>query len=226
MLVLRSLAGVAFQVALFAAGLFLPAGTWQWPRATQFLVAYAIVVSAAVLVLARVAPAGLEARFETPDRSQPVADRVASALLLVSMVAWWIFIPIDVFRLRLLPPPSLLVSGVGAAVSLAGLAIILLTHYQNAFLAPVVKDQSERGQVLVDTGLYGCIRHPMYSGTLLWFAGLALWLESSASAVATLALLPSLWARIRVEERTLQKALNGYTEYMDQVPARLVPYVW
>ena len=48
MLVLRSLVGVAAQLALFAAGLFLPAGTWDWPRATQFLVVYAIVVSAAV----------------------------------------------------------------------------------------------------------------------------------------------------------------------------------
>lgn len=227
MLVLRSLIGVVFQLALFAAGLLLPAGTWYWPRAIQFLAVYGIVISAAVLVLARIAPGGLEARLSAPiAKSQPAADRIATSLLLVAWIAWWVFIPIDVFRLRLLPPPSPLVSALGAAVSFGGLGIILTTIYQNAFVAPIVKDQSERGQVLIDTGLYGRIRHPMYLGFILFLAGLGLWLESATAALAVLALLPFLWARIRVEERTLREMLPGYADYMDRVPYRLVPLVW
>ena len=167
MLVLKSLVGVAFQLALFAALLFLPAGTWDWPRAVQFLVFYGIVVTVAVFVLARIAPRGLEARLLAPvAKSQPVADRIATPLLVLTFIAWFVFIPIDVFRLQLLPSPTLLVSVLGAAISIVGLGIALMTHYQNEFVAPIVKDQSERGQVLVDTGLYGLIRHPKVGGIL------------------------------------------------------------
>ena len=227
MLVLKSLIGVAFQLALFAALLLLPAGTWHWPRAVQFLVFYGIVVTVAVFVLARIAPGGLEARLSAPAAaSQPVADRIATALLILAIIAWFVFIPIDVFHLRLLPSPSLLVSVLGAAVSIVGLGITLITLYQNEFVAPIVKDQSERGQVLVDTGLYGRIRHPMYLGVLVWLFGLALWLESTAGALAVLALFPFFFARIRVEERFLREALQGYADYMTRVPYRLVPFVW
>ena len=109
---------------------------------------------------------------------------------------------------------------------MVGLGIALMTHYQNAFVAPIVKDQFERGQVLVDTGLYGRIRHPMYSGMLLWIFGLALWLESTAGALAVLAFFPCFFARIRIEERTLRETLKGYADYMTRVPYRLVPFVW
>jgi protein-S-isoprenylcysteine O-methyltransferase Ste14 len=226
-LVIRSLIGVAFQIALMGAGLFLPAGTWDWPRAAQFLVVYGVVVCLAVVALARGAPGGLEARLAAPAAaSQPPADRVATFLLVLSMVAWWVFIPIDVFRLQLLPPPPLLASILGAGASLTGLGVVLATMYQNAFVAPIVKDQSDRGQVLIDTGLYARIRHPMYNGMLIYFFGLALWLESTAAAVAVLALLPSFYARMQVEERTLRATLPGYTEYMERVPHRIVPHVW
>ena len=209
MLVLRSLIGVALQLAAFAAGLFLPAGTWHWPRAVQFLLVYGIVVSGAVFVLARTAPKGLEARLALPAaESQPVADRIATSLILLSTIAWWVFIPIDVFRLHLLPPTSPSVSALGAAISLAGLGIILMTIHQNAFVAPIVKDQSDRGQTLVDTGLYGRIRHPMYLGFILWLAGLALWLESTAGAIAVSALLPAFLLRIRIEEHSPEKMLR------------------
>ena len=96
-----------------------------------------------------------------------MGDRIASALLFTAIVAWLVFIPIDVFRLELLAPPSLATSIVGAVVCMAGFILILMTTYQNAFAAPIVKNQSERGQTLVDTGLYSRIRHPMYTGILL-----------------------------------------------------------
>ena len=227
MLVLKSLIGVAFQLALFATCLFLPAGTWDWPRAIQFLVFYGIVVTIAVFVLNRIAPAGLEARLSAPAAaSQPVADRIATSLLILAFIAWFVFIPIDVFRIQMLPPPPLLVSALGAAISIAGLGIILMTIYQNAFVAPIVKDQSERGQFVIDTGLYGHVRHPMYSGMLPWLFGLALWLESTAGAIAVLAFLPVLLARIRIEEQTLCETLQGYGDYMKKVRYRLVPFVW
>ena len=89
-----------------------------------------------------------------------MADRIVTPLLIVSFFAWLAFIPIDVFRVRLLPLPPLAVSFLGAVLSLAGYGGICTALFQNAFAAPIVKDQSERGQVLIGTGLYGRIRHP------------------------------------------------------------------
>jgi protein-S-isoprenylcysteine O-methyltransferase Ste14 len=102
----------------------------------------------------------------------------------------------------------------------------MATLFQNAFAAPIVKDQSERGHVLIDTGLYGRIRHPFYLGLLFLLMGLALWLESYASVLALLLPFVFLIARITVEERTLRETLPGYGDYMKRVRYRLVPFVW
>ena len=227
MLVLRGLIGGLSQIAVIAALLLIPAGTWHWPRAVQFLVIYGLVNSVSIVALARLAPASLEARLTAPSaESQPMADRVVTPLFIGSFLAWLAFIPTDVFRLRLLPLPPFEVAVLGAVVSLAGYGIIWTTLFQNAFAVPIVKDQSERGQVLIDTGLYGHVRHPFYLGFLLFFLGLALWLESYAGLLALL--LPSVFlvARIKVEEKTLGETLPGYADYTRSVRHRLVPFVW
>jgi len=227
MLIIKGLIGGVVQIVLFAALLLIPAGTWRWPRAIQFLIVYGIILQISIIVLALVAPDSLEARLQAPAaKSQPKADKVVSFFLFLSIFVWFIFIPIDVFRLQLLPPPHLIVSVCGAVLFFAGLGIILVALYQNSFAAPIVKDQSERGQVLIDTGLYGRIRHPFYLGFILFFIGLGLWLESYASVLALSLVFGFLIARIFVEEKTLKKTLHGYIEYMERVRYRLVPFIW
>jgi len=227
MLVLRGLIGGLIQLVLLAALLLIPAGTWHWPRAIHFLAVYGLVNSVSIVALARLAPASLEARLTAPSaKSHPMADRVVTPLFIVSFFAWLAFIPIDVFRLRLLPLPPLEVSVFGAVLSLVGYGVIWTTLFQNAFAAPIVKDQSERGQVLIDTGLYGRVRHPFYLGFLVFFIGLALWLESYASVPSLLLPFSFLVARITVEERTLEETLPGYANYTRRVRYRLVPFVW
>jgi protein-S-isoprenylcysteine O-methyltransferase Ste14 len=227
MLVVRGLLGGLFQLALFASLLLVPAGTVHWPRAIQFLLAYGIVLFASTIWLGIVAPFSLEARLEPAiNKKQPIADRFATAFIGVAVGGWMVFIPIDVFRLQLLPAPSLGVSVCGAAVGAAGFAIVLTALYQNSFATPVVRDQSERGHTLVDTGLYARVRHPFYTGFLLMLLGLALWLESYAAVIALPVVLASLLARIHVEEKTLRETLPGYVEYMNKVPHRLIPGVW
>lgn len=227
MLILKGLVGSSFQFLLFASLLLIPAGTWSWPRAIQFLIAYGVLLLVSVVWLGTVAPSSLEARVERPaNKTQPRADRIASAIIGVSFVGWLAFVPVDVFRLKLLPPPSLEVSVFGALLFFVGYGIILTALYQNAFAAPVVRDQSERGHTLVDTGLYGRVRHPFYTGIILFFAGLALWLESYAALIGVVVIFGSLANRIRVEEQTLRETLPGYTEYMARVRYRLVPGVW
>ena len=227
MLVLRGLIRGLFQIAVIAALLLIPAGTWNWPRAVHFLLVYGLVNSISIVALARLAPASLEARLMAPSaKSQPIADRVVTAFIIASLFAWLAFIPIDVFLLRLLPLPPLEVSVLGAVVLLAGYGVIWTTLFKNAFAAPIVLDQSERGQVLIDTGLYGLVRHPFYLGLLLYSMGLALWLESYASVLALLLPLVSLVARIKVEERALGETLAGYADYTSRVRYRLVPFIW
>ena len=128
--------------------------------------------------------------------------------------------------MRLLPPPQFAVSIFGAVLFLAGFAIIIAAIYENSFAIPVVEDQAEHGQMLVDTGPYARVRHPLYIGLLLWLGGIALWLESYSSVIALTVILVVLIARIIVEEKTLRTTLPGYPEYIEKVRYRLVPFVW
>jgi len=232
MLIVKGLLTSVFQVALFAALLLVPAGllpkgTWFWPRGLAFLGAYALVLGATVVWLGVKAPASLEARVRAPlSKKQPPADRVATVALMLALAVWFVSIPVDVFALKLAPPPHTVISAAGGLAFLVGFAIIVLAAYQNSFAIPVVEDQSEAGQVLVDTGLYGRVRHPLYSGLMLYVTGISLFLESYASLLLTVPVLLALVARILIEEKTLHETLPGYGEYAERVRARLVPYLW
>ena len=227
MLIIKGLIGTTVQIAFFAGLLFIPAGTWQWPRAIQFLMAHAVLSLTATIVLALFAPASLEARLQGPvHKSQPKADRIISFFLFSLLFVWFVTIPLEVFHLQWLPAPGFMVSMFGAGLFFVGYAIIVIAVYQNEFAAPIVRDQSERGHVLVDTGLYACIRHPLYLGFVFYFIGVALWLESYLSLFLLPVIYIILLARIFVEEKTLRETLPGYTEYMTRVRYRIIPFVW
>jgi protein-S-isoprenylcysteine O-methyltransferase Ste14 len=89
-----------------------------------------------------------------------------------------------------------------------------------------VGDQSERGQVLIDTGLYSRVRHPMYFGHLFLLLGLSLWLESYLGLLTVPVVFVPVIARILIEERTLVETLPGYAEYRERVRYRLIPWIW
>ncbi len=227
MLMLKGLVRSLFQISLFAALLLIPAGTWGWPRAIQFLVVFALLSVISIVALARWAPASLEARVQRgAAKEQPAADKIASLLLAVLNLAWFVLIAVDVHRLHLLPFPPLWLSVVGAVLGLTGYGVMMTAVWQNSFAAPIVGDQTERDQVVIDTGLYGRIRHPLYLGYLLFLAGLALWLESVVSVIVLPVIAAPIVARILIEEKTLRQNLPGYAEYMTRVPYRLVPLAW
>ena len=227
MFLIKGLIGATLQIAFFGALLLIPAGTWQWTEANQFLYCYGFLTLVSTVFLAIKAPRSLEARMEMPmNESQPLSDRIATTFLLVFLVGWFVFIPIDIFHLKLLAPPQCSISILGGAASLLGYGIMITALYQNEFATPVVRDQSDRGHELRDTGLYGLVRHPFYTGFILFCLGMALWLQSYAALIAGLLPITALIGRIYAEEKILQETLPGYREYMSRTRYRIIPFVW
>ena len=227
MFLIKGLIGATLQIAFFGALLLIPAGTWQWTEANQFLYCYGFLTLVSTVFLAIKAPRSLEARMEMPmNESQPLSDRIATTFLLVFLVGWFVFIPIDIFHLKLLAPPQYSISLLGGAASLLGYGIMITALYQNEFATPVVRDQSDRGHELRDTGLYGLVRHPFYTGFILFCLGMALWLQSYAALIAGLLPITALIGRIYAEEKILQETLPGYREYMSRTRYRIIPFVW
>ena len=124
-------------------------------------------------------------------------------------------------------------SGIPVALQALGLAMLLFSTgfimwvmRENSFAAPVVKLQTERGHRVVSTGPYAFVRHPMYSGTVLFFVGAPL-LLGSWWGVAMSPLFVVLFAvRAGIEERALIAGLPGYADYTTRVRYRLLPGLW
>jgi protein-S-isoprenylcysteine O-methyltransferase Ste14 len=113
---------------------------------------------------------------------------------------------------------------VGDILVAVGLGVAMLVVAQNGYAAANITVES--GQTLVSTGLYGLVRHPMYSGSVIMMVGVPLALDSYWGLVFVIPALVALALRIRDEEELLQQQLSGYREYEQQVHYRLVPFVW
>ena len=220
----KLIVGIILNMAIFAVLLFLPAGTLQWWRAWVFLGVVFVATVATVVQLPRDL---LDERFKPPvQKGQPLADKIVVLLLIAAFVGEIIFIPLDVFRLHLLGKPGTFVSSVGLVLFVAGWWIMALALKENAFAAPVVKHQAERHQMVIDTGVYGLVRHPMYAGAVLLLVGLPLWLESYAATLLASVPIGTLAVRILVEEQFLRRELQGYDAYTQRVRYRLIPFLW
>ena len=111
-----------------------------------------------------------------------------------------------------------------AVVFLIAYALYVEVLRENAYLSRTVEIQEN--QKVIDTGLYGIVRHPLYSVTLLLFLSIPLVLGSLISLVVFL-FYPFLIAkRIRNEEQVLEAGLEGYTEYKTRVKYRIIPFIW
>jgi len=231
MLVLRGLVGALFQWLVIAAFLILPAGIfageWAWARGWQYLAVYAALLFPAATAMAVFAPASLESRLRAPaSAEQPRDDKIASAILFPALLLYMLFLPLDALVWQLLGVPPLWLSIAGLAVSAVAYLFVIWTLFTNSFAIPVVEDQSEAGQVLIDTGPYALVRHPMYLGMVCMFAGMGLWLGSMASLPLLLILVGAFALRIRAEEKTLLTTLPGYREYRERRRYRLFPFIW
>lgn len=127
------------------------------------------------------------------------------------------------FRLDWLPLPQI-ISKVSALLFLLAYALYAEVLRENTYLSRTVMVEEE--QKVINTGLYGLVRHPMYSATIILFLTMPLVLSS---LIAFLVFLPypiMIIKRLKNEEQVLSKELTGYTEYQKKVRYRLIPYIW
>ena len=231
-MLVKGLASGLIQILIVAILLLLPAGllpggTWKWGRGLELVAGYGLLLEFTVYFLYRYAPAGLRSRLKpVREADQSKTSRVAARFLGIMIIFWMLFIPLDVFVLQLFPVPSVAFSLFGLALCLVAYLVVVLTIYQNQFATPHVEDQTTRGQYLVHTGIYGIVRHPMYSGIIMFLAGIALWLQSYAALLALPLICFALVPRIMEEERMLIEVLPDYLEYQKKVRYRLLPFIW
>ncbi|WIW44222.1 isoprenylcysteine carboxylmethyltransferase family protein [Bradyrhizobium sp. 62B] len=205
--------------------LFASAGTLRWPAAWAFLATCILLGPLCGWWLHRIDPALLAERLRPLlQKDQPAADKVFMGALIVAMLAWLVLIGID-RRVEGSDMPVAL-QAAGVALFLLSTLFTLWVFRENSFAAPVVKLQAERAQRVISTGPYAHVRHPMYSGMVLFFTGLPL-LLGSWWGLAMVPVFIALFAiRIGIEERILRDGLPGYADYAARVRYRLVPGVW
>jgi protein-S-isoprenylcysteine O-methyltransferase Ste14 len=211
-------------IVAFAVLLFVPAGTLHWPAAWVFLGFMTGSGLAFGFWLEKKDPALLAERMRSPIRAdQPAADK--KLLLVFGLVPIW-FITMGLDERWHLSDMPIAGQVLGSALLISSTAFIAWVFSENSFAAAIVRLQSERGHHVISSGPYAFVRHPMYSGAILFMAGIAL-LLGSWWGTATSPVFAILFAvRIRIEEQTLMTGLPGYADYTARVRYRLVPGLW
>ena len=200
--------------------LFVPAGTINWLNGWLFMVLLFIPMLTAGVIMYFKAPNLLRSRLnakETQDEQKNVIG--FSALMFIAVFA----IAGLNYRFSWIKMPEELVTA-GSVIFLLSYALFGEVLRENEYLSRTIEVQE--GQTVVDTGLYGLVRHPMYSATVFLFLSMPLILGSPISFLIMLLYIPLIVKRIRNEEAVLEKELNGYTEYKNKVKYRLIPFVW
>ncbi len=211
--------------AAMGALLFASAGTLHWPAAWLFLLTSVLLGPLCGWWLYRVDPALLAERLRPVlQKDQPAADKVFMAVFIMAVLLWLVAMGLD--RRQLASDALVPLQVLGFVLYLTSTLFTMWVFRANSFAAPVVKLQAERAQRVISTGPYAHVRHPMYSGMILFFAGVPLLLGSWWGLAMTPLLLALLAVRILVEERTLREGLPGYADYAARVRYRLLPGVW
>jgi protein-S-isoprenylcysteine O-methyltransferase Ste14 len=201
-------------------------GDWRWVEGWIFGVWFVSFAAAVLFWLHFRDPALLVERFRMPGTGgESRADVALFIALKACWLAFFIVPPLDV-RFGWTPRLPLWCELCGGILLLAGSFPFFRAFSDNTYASQLVRIQSERGQYVIDTGIYGFVRHPMYLGACLAFVGAALLLGSISGLLLALALVGLLVVRIFVEEKLLACELEGYSEYLLKVRYRLVPHVW
>ena len=207
-------------VVLVGLLIFLPAGTWNYPGGWLLMGILFVPMFLAGIVMMWKNPDLLRSRLNAKEKQMEQSRVVELSGLM--FLGGFIVAGLD-FRFGWLPLPKA-VSMVGAAAFLIAYGLYGEVLRENTYLSRTIEVQEN--QKVIDTGLYGIVRHPMYSAMVLLFLSMPLVLGSLISLVIFLAYPFLIAQRIKHEEAFLEKELAGYRAYKEKVKSRLIPYVW
>jgi protein-S-isoprenylcysteine O-methyltransferase Ste14 len=221
---LRGILSFAVFMIVLGVALFLAAGDIRWAKGWAFLLIFLVLTVVGMAYLWRTNPDIFVARGRIRPGTKSW-DKVLAALLLLSFVAIFPVAGFDAGRFRWSRVP-LGVLVLGYALWCTGFLVSMWVYRVNRFAEPTVRIQTDRGQTVIDTGPYAIVRHPLYLAALLMCAGIPLALGSLWALVPGAVGALVLVVRTVLEDRTLQKELEGYQEYAGRVRHRLIPGVW
>lgn len=213
----------AISLLLLAVVLFAPAGTVRFWQAWLYAFIFVASSTALGIYFMKHDPALLERRMRAgPAAEQEPTQKVIIFIVLVGFVALLVVPGFDHrWGWSSVPPWLVLVADVVVALSFV---VFFVVMKQNSYAASTVR--VEPNQPVISTGLYGTIRHPMYSGALLLLAFTPLALGSYWALIVSIAMMPVLAWRLLDEERVLIRELPGYAAYRERVRYRLIPGLW
>lgn len=215
-------AGIKLLMGLVLVGLliFLPAGTIRFFNGWLLVAVLFVPMLIAGVVMALRSPELLKKRLNAKEKEDEQKSVVAMSGIL--FVTTFVVAGLN-YRYGWVVMPSWAVWS-AVVLFLLSYAMYAEVMRENAYLSRTIEVQE--GQKVVDTGLYGIVRHPMYTATVLMFLAMPLVLGSLPSFVIMLAYIPLIVKRIRNEENVLREGLDGYDEYCRKVKFRIVPFLY
>lgn len=213
---------IKFALGVLLVGLliFLPAGTLNYFNGWLFMGVLFIPMFFAGIVMMFKNPQLLSKRLDAKEKlkEQNTVIKLSGLMFILGFIAAGLS-----FRFSFLILPNI-VSYIFITVFLICYLLYAEVLRENTYLSRTIEVQ--KGQKVVDTGLYSIVRHPMYSITLLLFISMPLILGSLVSLIIFLFYPFIIAARIKSEEEFLEKELEGYKEYKNKVKYRLIPFIW
>ena len=207
-------------VILVGTILFLPAWSFSYWNAWLFMGILFVPMFIAGIVMLGKNPELLQKRLNAKEKEAEQKSVVASSGLM--FLASFIVAGLD-WRFGWTNIPNWMV---WAATGLFLLSYVLYAEVlrENTYLSRTIEVQEN--QKVIDTGLYGIVRHPMYMATMVLFLSMPLVLGSLYSFIIMLAYIPIIAKRIRNEEKVLEESLPGYKEYKQKVKYKVIPFIW
>lgn len=200
--------------------LFLPAGTLDWFGGWMLMAILFVPMFGAGIVMMIKNPGLLASRLDAKEKrsKQSAVVKLSGLMFLCGFIVAGLGVR---FGWYMLPMPVCIV---GAVLFIIAYMLYAEVLRENTYLSRTIEVQE--GQKVIDTGLYGIVRHPMYGATLLLFLSMPIVLGSLWSLLIFLAYPFIIVARLKDEEKFLEEELEGYREYKKKVRYRLIPFIW
>ena len=216
----QAISKFVFGLILIALLLFLPAGTLKYWNGWLFIGILFIPMLIAGIVMMIRSPELLKKRLDSKEEEKE--QKTVIALSGIMFLAAFVVAGLN-FRFGWIVLPRWVVYA-AAVIFLAAYLMYAEVLRENVYLSRTVEVQEN--QKVIDTGLYGIVRHPMYSATLVLFLSMGLVLGSPISFVILLSYIPLIAKRMKNEEEVLLQGLKGYEEYRRKVKYKIIPLIW